>query len=137
MTELGMNALELIDSPPVCIMTLTKATAILQANYGTEYSQEKIALLFDMIREDGWSEERFQRTLKWFLKNKKFPSWTISDWFDYGIKIYPRAWYLKQCHENGGHATSGIQFYKLSDGSVGYKYKDSEELPFEELFFNH
>ena len=54
---------------------------------------------------------------------------------DYGVKLYPRAWYLKQCHENGGYAPIGIQFYKLPDETIAYKYKDDEELPFEELFF--
>ena len=133
--ESGVNALDLIPSEEVKTETLTKAIAILQANFGTEFSSEKISVLFDMIREECWSEERFQRTLKWFLKNKKFPSWTVSDWFDYGVKLYPRAWYLKQCHENGGYAPIGIQFYKLPDEKIAYKYKDDEELPFEELFF--
>jgi hypothetical protein len=131
----GVNALDLIPSEEVKTETLTRAIAMLQANFGTEFSSEKISLLFDMIRNEGWNEERFVRTLNWFLKNKKFPSWTISDWFEYGIKLYPRAWYLEQCNKAGGYAPSGIQFYKLPDGTIGYKFRDNEELPFEELHF--
>jgi hypothetical protein len=131
--ENGVNALDLIDSPEVETSTLTKSIAMLESNFGTEFSKEKIALLFDMVREEGWSEERFTRTFKWFLKNKKFPSWTISDWFDYGIKLFPYSWYLKQVHEQGTSINSSIQRYKLPDGTIAYKLKDSEELPFDEF----
>jgi hypothetical protein len=132
-----MNALALIDSPPVNSLSFTKAVAILEANYGTEYSPAKTAALFDMIREDGWSEERFTRTLKWFLKNKPFPAWNMADWFQHGVKIYPYAWYLKQQAEAGPYRNvlKEMDVYKFADGVFGYKWRDGEELPFERASF--
>ena len=127
--ESAVSGLDLIPSKPVDTQTFTKAIAVLQANYGTEYSPEKTAILFDMIREEKWSEERFNRTLNWFLKNKKYPSWTISDWFDYDVKLYSYGWYLKQVRENGASINNSIEAYTI-DGVTGYKYRDGSELPF-------
>ena len=128
--ETGVNALDLIPSEPVSTKVFVKARAALQANYGTEYSDEKMALLFDMIRDDGWSEEKFVRTLKWFMRNRPFPSWTIADWFAYSVKVFPRAWYLKQCTE--GRANE-IETYLLDDGTYVYKFRDGEELPLKKV----
>lgn len=133
MIEKGVNALDLIDSPQVDSGTFTKAVAILQSNYGIEYSDEKVALLFDMVREDGWSEERFTKTLRWFLKNKPFPAWTISDWFSYGVKVYPYAWYLEQVTKFGKAVNKQIQAFILPDGTRVFRYRDDERLPFEEV----
>ena len=83
-----------------------------------------------MIREEKWSEERFTRTLKWFLKGKKFPSWTISDWFDYDIKLYSYGWYLQQVHEQGASINNSIEVYEIAEGISGYKFIDGNELPF-------
>ena len=87
-------------------------------------------MLFDMIREEKWSEERFNRTLCWFLKNKKYPSWSISDWFDYDVKLYSYGWYLKQVREQGALINNSIEAYTITDGITGYKFIDGNDLPF-------
>jgi hypothetical protein len=130
----GVNALDLIDSPEVSTPVFTRAIALLQANYGTEFSREKTALLFDMIREDGWTKERFDWTFKWFLKNKPYPSWTISDWFSYGVKVYPYSWYLAQC-KPGEDVSKQMDKYRLPDGTDVYKWKDADDLPFKKVEF--
>ena len=88
-----------------------------------------MALMFDMIRDEGWTEERFNRTLKWFLKNKPYPAWTIADWFQYDVKVYPYAWVLRQVF-NGANWKTDIESYELPDGSVVYKLRDGQTLPF-------
>lgn len=129
----GVNALDLIPSLPVGESTFTKAVAILQANFGTSYSPEKIATLFDLIDDDGWSEERFKRTFKWFIKNKPFPAWTVADWFAYSVKVYPYSWYLEQVAKNGREVNGQIDTYKLDDGTLVFRYRDSDELPFRKV----
>jgi len=135
--EQGVNALVLIDSPPVTTQSFTRAMAMLEANYGTEYNSEKAALLFDVVREEGWSEERFLRTLKWFLKNKPFPAWTVADWFQHGVRVYPYEWYLEQQAKAGPYrrVLDQMEMYRLPDGIVVFKWKDGEELPFEKIDF--
>ena len=125
----GVNALELIESQPVSHTSFLKAVAQLEANFGTEYNREKTTLLFDMVREEQWSEERFNRTLKWFLKNKPFPAWTTSDWFSFSVKLFPYEWYLKQCRE-GANVREQMDIYELPDGTLGYRFRDGQELPF-------
>lgn len=127
-----MNALALIPSPPVSEETFAKAKLLLEANYGTEYSPEKWLMLADMIDDDGWSEERFMITFKWFLKNKPFPAWTVSDWFSHSVKVYPYAWYLQQVtpYED---VLKKMDRYKLADGTTVYKWKDGVELPLEKV----
>lgn len=132
MIENGVNALALIDSPPVAPATITKALVILEQNFGAEVSKNKAELLFDMVTEDGWSEKRFDLTFKWFLKNKPYPSWTIADWFSYGVKLYPEAWYRQQCRE-GMDVRKQMDRYKLADGVIGYKWKDGIDVPLEKL----
>lgn len=132
MTLNGIDALDLIESDPVQPATFTKAIAILQANYGTEYSQEKVAVLFDTIRGENWGEERFQRTFKWFLKNKPFPAWTIADWFSFSVKVYPYSWYLEQVSKSGGGVNKQIETYRI-DGVTVFRYADGQELPFEKV----
>jgi hypothetical protein len=128
--EFEVSALDLIPSKEVDSETFTRAIALLQANYGTEYSPEKTALLFDMIREEKWSEERFGRTLRWFLKNKRYPSWSVADWFDYDVKLHSYGWYLKQVHEQGPTINNSIEVYTIAEGVSGYKFIDGNELPF-------
>lgn len=102
---------------------------MLEANYGTEYSTEKLTLLFDTFRQDGWSEERFLRTLKWFIRHKQFPAWTIADWYNFdGIRVYPYEWYLKQCRE-GLDVLAQMDVYRLPNGATVYKWKDGNDLP--------
>jgi len=132
-TENGINALELIESPPVSSETFLQVRAMLEANFGKDYSNEKMALLFDMIRDDAWTEERFSRTLKWFLKTKHFRDWTVADWFSYAIKVYPYSWYLEQVKKCGQAVNMQIQNLRLSDDTVVFRYRDHEILPFEEV----
>jgi hypothetical protein len=128
----GLNALALVDSEPVSASAFTTAVAVMQTNYGVDYAPEKVALLFEMIREEGWSEERFKKTFKWFLKNKKFSDWKIADWFEHGVKVYPHSWYLDQVHKFGREVNKQIETYKVN-GVVVYRYADGEELPFEKI----
>jgi len=85
-----------------------------------------------MIHDEHWSEERFVRTLKWFLKNKRFSAWTVADWFDYGVKVYPYSWYLDQVHEFGREVNDRIEAYRIN-GVVVYRYADGQELPFDRI----
>jgi len=48
--------------------TFTKAVAYLQQAYGVDYPKEKFSILFDLIVDEGWKEERFTETLKGFLR---------------------------------------------------------------------
>lgn len=128
-----MNALDLIPGEQVSGVTLAKAKVFLKQNYGLEYSEEKFAMLFQMIDEERWTEERFKRTFSWFLKNKKFPSWTIADWFEFGIKVYPYAWYLQQIDKQGREFNRSIDWYRLPDGTLVCKPKDGNDLPFQRV----
>jgi hypothetical protein len=126
------NALDLIPSKPVTSDVFTTAIATMQAVYGADYAPEKISVLFEMIREEGWTEERFKRTFKWFLKHKKFATWTIADWFDFGIEVHSYSWYLEQVNEFGRDVNKRIEVYKI-EGTVVYRYADGEILPFERI----
>jgi len=111
-------------------MDFTQAIAVMQANYSAEYSHEKISILFDMVKEDKWTKERFSRTLKWMLKNRKFADWTIADWFSYSVNVYPYSWYLKQVQEHGAGVNNQIEVYLFDNETRMYKYIDGNELPF-------
>jgi hypothetical protein len=104
--------------------------ALLEMNYGVEYPEEKFMMLFEILQEENWSSERLRQTVKWFLKNKKYPNWTIADWFEYGEKLYPYSWYQKQISEGVKH--EDLQGYKIN-GKVFWKLKDGKELPFEKV----
>jgi hypothetical protein len=109
-----------------------KAEALIKMNYGAEYPAEKFLMLWEMILEEKWTAERLTNTVKWFLKNKKFPNWTIADWFDYDVKLYNYAWYLEQVNKFGKQVNDQIERYKV-DGVVLHKYKDGIELPLERV----
>ena len=109
-----------------------RAEAMLRANYGVDYPTEKFDMLWTMVIEDGWTTEKLQNTVKWFLKNKKYPNWTISDWFDYQVKLFPYSWYLKQVNEFGGSVNQQLEKYRIGD-KILYKYADGNELPFERV----
>ncbi len=104
---------------------------MLEQNFGVSYSPEKIKILFVMLIESGWTQERFQRTLKWFLKTKFNQAWTISDWFGYDVKVYPYSWYLRQVHENGREVNAEIEIVYLPEKKIGYRYIGGDPLPFE------
>lgn len=131
----GIQALDLIGDT-VSDESLMKASAMLEQNFGKEYPIEKFQMLFQMIRDENWTDERFKRTLKWFLKTKYNQAWTIADWFQYeGVKLYPYAWYLEQVSKLGAKANSQIECYELSENPkiIGYRFADGETLPFKYL----
>ena len=127
--EAGVSLFDLVDSPPVSRAAFARGLAVLQANFGTEYSPEKTAVLFDMIREDEWTESRFNSTLAWFVKSKKFPSWTVSDWFDHDVKLYPYSWMLKQVAA-GVDAKTDLEIWEVEYNVFGWKMRDGVPLPF-------
>jgi len=127
--EKGINALDLIGEP-VQVSDCLKAEEFLKLNYGVDYPEEKFTMLWEMIREEKWTTARLNNTLKWFLKNKTFPNWTIADWFDYDVKLYSYSWYQEQIHK--GVKDSDIQGYRINE-KVLFKLKDNTELPFEKV----
>lgn len=94
---------------------------MLRTTFGVEYSDGRILLLFQQIADDGWSEERFDRTLKWFLRNVKWAAWTIADWFAYTIPIYNYAWYCKQSADGVPTRT-----WEIEPGVFGYTLANVE-----------
>lgn len=133
MSQEGVNAFDLIPSKPVSAEIFIKAAAYLQQAYGIEYPAEKFSILFDLIREESWTEERFNRTVKWFLKTKYNQAWTIADWWQYNVKLYPWQHYRNLCAKNG---VREIDFQRsldcyLVDGVRLYREKDGIELPLE------
>lgn len=127
-----INALDFIGKQlkPIDIM---KAEEMLKMNYGIEYPAEKFSMLWEMIKEEHWTDYRLKAIMKWFLKNKRFPNWTIADWFDYGVKLYGYAEYLNKLHTNRG-LNEQIEWYNIN-GVQCWKYKDGTELPFEKVNF--
>ncbi len=109
---------------------INKAIALVEMNFGIPVQDEKVAMLFEMIQEDNWTSERLKRTVKWFLKNKKFPNWTIADWFEFGIKLYPYSWYKEQLSKGIKHEE--MEAYRIN-GKILWKMKDDLELPFEKI----
>ena len=131
--ENGVNALDLIGGR-VADDTLTDAKYLIEQNYGTEYSDRKWIMLAQMIVDDGWTEERFKQTFKWFLKNKRFSAWTIADWFDFGVKLYPIEWMKREIAKMGNPEGAWKKFdrYRVN-GVVLCKLKDGVELPLEKI----
>lgn len=127
----GTNALNLIGEK-IVPTDILKAEEMLKMNFGIEYSQEKFTMLWEMIREEGWTRERLIQTVKHFLKTKKFPNWTIADWFDYNVKLHPYSWYILQVHEYGPNVNEQMEMFRVN-GIVLYRYKDGTDLPFERI----
>lgn len=132
----GVDAFLLVDSPSVTPDTFIKAMAYLQQAYGVEYPKEKFSVLFDLIKDEGWTEERFQRTLKWFLKTKYNQAWTIADWFQWGIKLYPWRHYREHCFKLNIREVDfqkTLQCYVV-DGVRLYREDDGQDLPLERIW---
>jgi hypothetical protein len=125
----GINALDLV-GPKASGDDFADAKAMIEINYGVDVPPEKIKMLFTLMKEDGWSRERLQKTTKWFLKNKKWPTWTIADWFEFGVKLFPYSWYQEQISK--GTKAEDMEGYKVN-GKVLWKLKDGQELPFEKV----
>jgi hypothetical protein len=109
---------------------------MMEQNFGIKYPIETTKLLFNMIMDEGWSEQRFVRTAKHFLKNQKYPNWTIADWFNYGIKVYPAMGvpipdgsdiYIVDGEFNPNYDNDKII---TKDGILVWKPADGQELPF-------
>jgi len=135
-----VNGLDLIPSETVSGRDLIEATEILERNFGVRYDKQKIVDLFNIVKHEGWTAERFRRTFLWFLKNKRFPAWTIADFFDYQVPVFPYEWYLKQQNEAGPYRDVRLEMdaYRLPDGkTIVYKWKDGVELPFELIPYPH
>ncbi|MCB0753225.1 MAG: hypothetical protein KDC52_17265, partial [Ignavibacteriae bacterium] len=127
----GINALDLIGDK-VTPEDFAKAREMLQTNYGIEFLNEKFEMLFELILEDGWTKERFHETLKWFLKNHKYPNWTIADWFSFSVKLYPYSWYLKQPDKSQLEAYV-VKLPKTSATVILWKNIDGYELPLKKV----
>jgi len=126
--ENGVNALALVDSEPLSAGEFARTKLLLQENYGASYSKERFSMLWELMVDEEWTQYRFDRTLKWFLKNKPYPAWTAADWFQYGVKLYPYEWTLDK---NGDY-----EAYELPDGVIAYKPKDGQTLPFPQAKFH-
>jgi hypothetical protein len=128
--------LDLIPSKPLSNETFVKGSAMLQANYGVEYSKEKFAVLFNFFREDNWSEERFIRTSKYVMKHNPYPNWNVATWYEFNPKVFPAV---------GCVVPEGSEFYIVNgdfndnyendkiitkDGVLVWKPADGQELPF-------
>lgn len=124
----GINALDLFGSE-ITSELIFQTEQIIKQNFGIDYPDEKFNLLWQMIRDDNWSSERLIATTKWFLKNKKWAAWTICDWYDYGVILYPYSWYLKQISSGVKHEQ--MICYNI-DGHFLWKLKDNQCLPVEQ-----
>lgn len=124
-----MNYLDLIPSPEISERAFLTGMAAIEANFGTKQSGEKVAMLFEMIHSEGWTEHRFKETAKWFMRTKRFPSWTVADWFDYGVKVYPRSWMVRKAYE-GLDPKTDLECYELEGGDIVWKLRDGVSLPF-------
>ncbi|MFC2084173.1 hypothetical protein ACFLS9_03870 [Bacteroidota bacterium] len=127
----GVNILDYIGEQAT-YDDFAQVKAMLKVNFGIDYPDEKFQLLFSLMQEEGWSKERLYKTTKWFLQNKRYPNWTISDWFDYAVKLYPYSKYCKEMDKNGKSLNDQIEWYKIN-GIALWKYKDGYELPFEKI----
>lgn len=123
----SINALDLIGEK-IKPDEIFKSEELLKMNYGVDYPKEKFSMLWDMIREDNWTNERLKQTVKYFLKNKKFATWTIADWYDYGVKLFSYSKYLEELAKKGATFNNEIEWFKI-DGVPFWKYKDDIELP--------
>lgn len=127
-SQSSISALQLIGER-VRLEDFIKAEELIKLNFGIDYIPAKFNMLWEMIYAEGWTNYRFQTTLKWFIKNKKFPNWTIADWFEYDVKLYTYNEYLKQLHNNK-NLNQEIEWYKVN-GVLLWKYKDGKDLPLE------
>ncbi|MEW6507206.1 MAG: hypothetical protein AB1432_05615 [Bacteroidota bacterium] len=121
-----VNALDFIGEP-IKAADILKAEEMLKMNYGIDYPTEKFSMLWEMIKEQGWTDYRLKETLKWFLRNKRYPNWTIADWFDYSVKLFSYAEYLDKLNINKG-LNEQIEWYNLH-GIYCWRYKDGTEIP--------
>jgi len=109
-----------------------KAEQYIRASYGLneyEESKSKFNTLWSLVKNENWTSERLIRTTIWFLKSKKFATWTIADWFEYGVTLHPYSWYLEQISLGN---SDRIEAYKVN-GQIMYKLIDGQNLPFDKF----
>ncbi|MGE5681691.1 MAG: hypothetical protein ACM34K_12510, partial [Bacillota bacterium] len=123
----GVNALDLIGEPANSD-DFNKAIDFIEMNFGVPVNDAKVLMIFDLIKEENWSKERLNQTIKHFLKTKKFKDWVIADLFDYGVKLFPYSWYQEQIGKGVKHEE--MESY-IVNNQVLWKMKDGKELPFE------
>lgn len=124
-----------INGTPIIPSDVKKAQKLLQTTFtDLNVPQAKYNVLWMLVKEENWSKERLERTIKWFLKNRKSfaKEWQISEFFNYNCKLFSHSWYLAQIDGNVD-ANKNIEKWRLDDGSVAYKYKDGVDLPYEYL----
>ena len=130
------EGLDLIESKPLGNELFLKMIVMLEQNFGIQYPSGLVSMLREFIYNDGWSEERFVRTAKHFLKNQKYPNWTIADWFNYGIKVYPAMGVPMpedvDVYIIGGEFNPNYENDRIisKTGILVWKPVDGQELPF-------
>ncbi len=126
----GINALDLIGTK-ITATDRVKAEELIKMNFGAEYPKEKFQMLWELIREENWSKERFHQTLKHFLKTKKFPNWTIADFFEYeSPRLFPYSKYLLELSKNS-NLNNEIEWCKVND--TRFFYYKSENLKIDDV----
>lgn len=129
-SQISANALDFVGNK-ISKVDIIKAEEMLKLNFGINYSKEKFAMLWEMILEEEWTDFRLKETVKYFLKTKKYPNWTISDWFDYSQEVYCYNEYLSKLNENR-QLNDQIEWYSINGVRV-WKYKNGFSLPFERV----
>lgn len=76
--------------------------AVIETNYGVDYDPEKFSMLWSMVKQEGWSAKRLKETVLVFIKNNKYPSWTVADFFEHGCKLYNYTQYMKELDKYRG-----------------------------------
>lgn len=135
----SINALDLVGNK-ISKADIVKSEEMIKLNFGINYPPEKFSLLWTLILEEGWTDYRLKETVKYFLKTKKYPNWTIADWFDYSVKLYNYSAYQKELMTNS-KLNEQIEWYKISipDNKyiISWKYIDGHNLPFQKLNISH
>lgn len=105
----------------------------LEAAYGTEYSQQRVDMLFDFAREEGWSGQRLIETVKHVIRSSKWKDWTVADFLSTPtgeLKNYN--WVLEELAKDRT-AQSRMVGYRVG-GVTLWKYADGKELPFPKVY---
>lgn len=130
--ENGILVAEVFNDP-ITSVGFSDCIKRLAVNFGIDYAgrnPEKLALLFEEMLIAGWTNEWMKQATRYFMKNNKYPTWTIADWFDLPLqKLYTHSQYTAKITEFGRGFNSEIQWYDL-EGVFLWAYKKEGELPF-------
>ena len=108
----------------------------LELNFSQEFPREKYILLYNTLKRDNWTNERFENAVDWVLRNLKFPTWTIADFCKVETpKVFNHFEYLRRLNQFGETYNDGISCYR-KNGVTFYKENDGVELDksFEKIF---